>query len=54
VEDFDNGTGFNLIIKKVQKSDFGIYYQCRYGVRLSNELFLNDTLCKYKTKNRIS
>ena len=46
VEDYDNGnTGFNLIIKNVQKSDFGITYQCRYGVTPSNELYLNDTLC---------
>ena len=60
VEDYDRGgivggsTEFNLIIKNVQKSDFGIRYQCRYGVISSNELYLNNILCKYKIKSRIS
>ena len=50
VEDYDGGaTGFNLIIKNVQKSDFGTYYKCVYGLRASNNLYLNDRLCKCKT-----
>jgi hypothetical protein len=50
VEDYDGGaTGFNLIIKNVQKSDFGINYKCVYGLTESNLLYLNDILCKCKT-----
>ena len=46
VEDYDGGTtGFNLIIKNVQKSDFGVKYKCQYSVYPSNELYLNDILC---------
>jgi hypothetical protein len=51
VEDYDGvgTTGFNLIIKNVQKSDFGLDYKCSYGVTESNLLYLNDILCKCKT-----
>jgi hypothetical protein len=50
VEDYDGGaTGFNLIIKNVQKSDFGTNYKCVYGVTESILLYLNDILCKGKT-----
>ena len=50
VEDYDGDTtGFNLIIKNVQKSDFGTNYKCVYGVTESNILYLNNTLCKCKT-----
>ena len=47
VEDYDGvgTTGFNLIIKNVQKSDFGLDYKCSYGVTESNLLYLNDILC---------
>ena len=60
VEDYEGGgtiggpIEFNLIIKNVQKSDFGEKYKCQYSVYSSNELYLNDTLCKCKTKNWIS
>ena len=48
VEDYDGGTtGFNLIIKKVQKSDLGLDYKCVYGVG-SSEIILDGILCKYQ------
>jgi hypothetical protein len=38
VEDYDGGaTGFNLIIKNVQKSDFGTNYKCVYGLTESRK-----------------
>ena len=50
VEDYDGGTtGYNLIIKNVQKSDLGLNYKCVYGV-LTSELFLDNILCKCKIK----
>jgi hypothetical protein len=50
VEDFDGGTtGFNLVIKNVQKSDFGVNYKCLYGATESAQLYLDDILCKCKT-----
>jgi hypothetical protein len=51
VEGYDGvgTTGFSLIIKNVQKSDFGLDYKCSYGVTESNLLYLNDILCKCKT-----
>ena len=45
VEDYDGGTtGFNLIIKNVQKSDLGLDYKCVYGVG-SSEIILDGILC---------
>ena len=45
VEDYDNGTtGYNLIIKNVQKTDLGANYKCVYGLK-SSELFLDGILC---------
>ena len=46
VEDYDGGTtGFNLIIKNVQTSDFGLNYKCSYAVTESSQLYLDDILC---------
>ena len=53
VEDYDNGTtGYNLIIKNVQKTDLGLNYKCVYGLQ-NHELFLDGILCKCITKKRI-
>jgi hypothetical protein len=52
VEDFHGSTtGFNLIIKNVQTSDFGINYKCLYGATESALFYLDDILCKCKTIN---
>lgn len=52
VEEYVSGTstGFNLIIKNVQTSDFGVEYKCQSGLKVSNELYLDNILCKCKTK----
>jgi hypothetical protein len=43
---------FNLIIKNVQTSDFGVNYKCRYGLTTSNELYLDNILCNSKCKTK--
>ena len=52
-EDYDNGnTGYNLIIKNVQKSDLGLNYKCLYRLK-EDILFLSmDYICKCYTKKR--
>ena len=50
VEDYYVGsTRFNLIIKNVQKSDFGVNYKCLYDLAGSALFYLDDILCKCKT-----
>ena len=43
---------FNLVIKDVQTSDFGVNYKCRYGLTTSIELYLDNIICNSKCKTK--